>query len=218
MSNIYGATSLLGGGSGALDKIDGTDLLDGDSCEVVTSLGVYHYHLDATSGATESSPYVVSPDSNAGDKRWVLVNPFSMKNKIYLTGDVTNNNASADTLEDVTGLSFAVVSGTIYRFHTVILVTSAAGTNGSRWLMNGPTTTILAYTIRYPKTYNTIEFFNTTDYTNPLTSYTDIQTPGIVEITGIVKPSANGTMQVRFASEGSSTATTAKEGSMIEYW
>ncbi len=73
MSNFYGATSLIGGTSGALDKIDGANLASGDGALVITSTGGYIHYLDAASGATESSPNIISPDSNAGNKRWILV-------------------------------------------------------------------------------------------------------------------------------------------------
>jgi len=71
----FGAVALTGGSDGALDTIDGTDLIDGDFAIVVDATNdiVYHYTLNATSAAAESSPDVISPDSNAGDKRWILV-------------------------------------------------------------------------------------------------------------------------------------------------
>ena len=73
MSKFYGATSLIGGGSGALDAIDGAALVDGDGVVVIIDGLSYFYHLDATSGAGESSPRIISPDANAGTKRWLLV-------------------------------------------------------------------------------------------------------------------------------------------------
>lgn len=73
MSGFYWASSLTGGGTGALDKIDGSDLADGDKAVVsITDTGMYCYNLNASSGETESSPNVISPDSNAGTKRWEL--------------------------------------------------------------------------------------------------------------------------------------------------
>lgn len=76
MSKGYGATSLIGGGVGALDAIPIADLSDGDACTVYTSSGAYHYHLNATSGAAENSPYVIKPDDvGAGDQRWILLTP-----------------------------------------------------------------------------------------------------------------------------------------------
>jgi len=73
MGNIYPVLSaLIGGAAGALDKIDGATLADGDAAIVILASGVYHYHLNATSGEDESSPDIISPDDNAGDKRWIL--------------------------------------------------------------------------------------------------------------------------------------------------
>jgi hypothetical protein len=71
--NFYPFTALIGGGAGALDKEDGAGLADGDGAMVITDAGVYWYHLNATSAATENSPFRISPDANAGNKRWHLV-------------------------------------------------------------------------------------------------------------------------------------------------
>lgn len=70
---LYWATSLTGGGTGALDIIvDGADLADLDGAVVITASNIYTYSLDADSGLAESSPDIISPDANAGDKRWIL--------------------------------------------------------------------------------------------------------------------------------------------------
>lgn len=76
MANFYGATSLIGGGSGALDAIDGAGLADGDGALTITDGVSYPYHLNATSGEDESSPDIIAPDANPGDKRWELVYNF----------------------------------------------------------------------------------------------------------------------------------------------
>ena len=75
LAKVYtrGATALTGGATGALDSYDGTDLQDGDTARVVTSTSIYDFILDDDSAATESAPEVISPDSNAGDKRWIKV-------------------------------------------------------------------------------------------------------------------------------------------------
>ena len=69
----YFATSLTGGSVGALDEIDGSELNDTDAAFVITASQYYIYVLDADSAAAGSSPATISPDSNAGDKRWVRV-------------------------------------------------------------------------------------------------------------------------------------------------
>lgn len=69
---VYVATSLTGGGAGALDAIGGAALLDGDIALVIYSGKLYVYILDADSAAAESSPDIIAPDTGAGDKRWLL--------------------------------------------------------------------------------------------------------------------------------------------------
>jgi len=68
----YFRTSLTGGTDFCLDNIDGSRLNNGDTAIVVASGISYEYWLNASSGAAESSPTVISPDTNAGNKRWIL--------------------------------------------------------------------------------------------------------------------------------------------------
>lgn len=70
--NGYKFTALTGGGAGALDAQDGAGLGEGDIAIVMVSGTLYLYQLSASSGATESSPDVIAPDTNAGTKRWLI--------------------------------------------------------------------------------------------------------------------------------------------------
>ena len=72
MANFYGATSLIGSGTGAVDAIASAGLATGDACYTITSAGVYVHRYDSTSSATESSPDVIAPDDVGGNGRWVL--------------------------------------------------------------------------------------------------------------------------------------------------
>ena len=60
-NNFYGALALTGGGTGALDKINGSLLGDGDGALVIdaTNDNAYLYTLNSSSGAAESSPDVM---------------------------------------------------------------------------------------------------------------------------------------------------------------
>lgn len=69
---VYKKSVLTGGAAGALDSIDGTALLDGDMGFVNASGILYTYILDDDLGGAESSPRIITPDTNAGNKRWVL--------------------------------------------------------------------------------------------------------------------------------------------------
>jgi len=65
-------TLLTGGTAAALDSIDGATLLDGDRAFVAVSGVLYYYVLDDDSGAAEASPNIIAPDTNPGNKRWIL--------------------------------------------------------------------------------------------------------------------------------------------------
>jgi hypothetical protein len=136
-----------------------------------------------------------------------------------LSADVVNNNGTANSIADVTGLSFPVVAGNRYRFRFVIDYTSAATATGSRWSINGPAATRLAYTSRYSLTATSWTFNSAVAYDIPAASNaTSAATTGnIAVIEGIIAPSANGDVIARFASEVASSAITAKAGSFVEF-
>jgi hypothetical protein len=139
---------------------------------------------------------------------------------VTLASDIVNNNATANTLADVTGLSFPVTAGVNYNFHALIYYTSASVNTGSRWSVNGPAATLLAYTSQYSLTATTVTNNNVAAYDNPaLANATSASTTGnITIIDGIIRPSASGTLIVRFASEIGGSAITAKAGSTITWW
>jgi len=118
MSNFYGATSLTGGGSGALDKIDGAALAAGDGAIVITTTGMLAYTLDAASGAAESSPGIISPDTNAGTKRWILANKA--------IGELSAEGNATETTISVTDTDYQV---TIFDTNVVDVNTTPDHTN-----------------------------------------------------------------------------------------
>jgi hypothetical protein len=103
MANLVfmGKTGLIGGEATKLDSIDGATLTDNDAAFVNVSNVQYIYRLDADSGAAESSPDIIAPVTNPGDKRWILQGLNGMGSSsfsAYLTAD----------LDDCTGDSTAV--------------------------------------------------------------------------------------------------------------
>lgn len=137
-----------------------------------------------------------------------------------LAADVTNNNAVANTIQDVTGLSFPVVSGLRYWFRFVIDYTAAAGTTGSRWSITGPTTTRLAYRSSYSLTTTTETLnsgLNAYDLPAAANATSPSTTGNTAIIEGHIQPSADGTVIARFASEVASSAIVAKRGSLVQY-
>lgn len=140
-------------------------------------------------------------------------------NTVVLTDDVANAEAVANTLADVTGLSFDVVADETYWFKFVIPYTSAATTTGSRWTINGPAApTMLNYTSRYTITATTITTNFATAYQIPAASNSDSLTAGnVAVIEGIITPSVDGTVIAQFASEVTVSAVTAKAGALLQW-
>lgn len=137
-----------------------------------------------------------------------------------LASDVINNNATANTIQDVTGLSFPVVNGKTYWFQFQIQYTSAATTTGSRWSINGPATTRINYMSEYSLTATTTtRNAQFTAYDLPSASNASSATTGsnwaIIE--GMITVSADGNVIARFASEVASSAITALAGSVVYY-
>ena len=89
-NQFFGATSLTGGGDGALDTINGSALSDDDKAFVSTAGAFYTYNLEVDDGGSESSPTKIAPDDNAGDKIWELA------------GVAYNGNAATFTSADLT--------------------------------------------------------------------------------------------------------------------
>jgi hypothetical protein len=169
--------------------------------------------LITTPGGSGASIYNISIDFCEED----TVAAFN--NIKVLAADVVNNNAVANTIADVTGLSFAVVAGATYKFRFVIKYDSAATTTGSRWSINGPAApTALHYTSHYTITATTETTNSATAYDIPAASnLSSLTTGNIAIIEGFITPSVNGTVIARFASEVSSSAITARAGSTVEW-
>jgi len=134
-----------------------------------------------------------------------------------LGSDVANSTTS---LADATGLSFSATSGTTYRFHAQIIYSAAASSTGSVWSMNAPATTLLGFTCQYALTTATSTITYSSVVNTPTTAnVSSANSAGnMAIIDGILTPSANGTVIVRFASEVAASAITAKAGSTIEWW
>jgi len=95
IKQIYHCVNLTGGvDSTYLDYTDGNSLSDKDRAFVINASTFYLYELNATSGAAESSPNIIAPDTNAGTKRWILITSYSLTS---VTTSVTAADNDADT-------------------------------------------------------------------------------------------------------------------------
>lgn len=174
-----------------------------------------HYHEAAGFWISDAFGRVKTNINNNGSG--AAINALNL---VVLASDVTNNNATANTIADVTGLSFSVTAGETYHFEFFIPYTSAATTTGSRWSVKGPgSPTLLNYTSQYTLTATSMTTNYATAYDIPAASNATSLTAGNVAwIAGIIKPSANGTVIARFASEVASSAITAKAGALLKWY
>lgn len=133
-----------------------------------------------------------------------------------ITATADTANSAADTLANVAGLTFAVEAGDTYWFRAECDYTADATTSGSRWTINGPAVTRLAYRSNYGLT-TTSETVNNglgavqlpaaANATSPAT------TGNVAVVEGFITPSAAGTLAVQFAAEAGTI--TAKAGSRL---
>lgn len=174
-----------------------------------------HYHEAAGFWISDAFGRVKTNINNNGSG--AAINALNL---VVLASDVTNNNATANTIADVTGLSFSVTAGETYHFEFFIPYTSAATTTGSRWSVKGPgSPTLLNYTSQYTLTATSMTTNYATAYDIPAASNATSLTAGnVARIAGIIKPSANGTVIARFASEVASSAITAKAGALLKWY
>jgi hypothetical protein len=140
--NIYWSkTGLTGGAATDLDSIDGTGLQDGEIAHVWISNVLYIYLLDVDSGAAESSPAIIAPDTNAGDKRWILQSYYSGSGTLY-TDHIAESTAAHGV--EIDGLTikdsgFAIGSdadGDMYYRASSALARLAKGTANYKLFMN----------------------------------------------------------------------------------
>ena len=131
------------------------------------------------------------------------------------------STSSVTSLVDIPNLSFNVTAGITYRFYATIPFTSSNQTNGSRWTINGPATSFLSYTSRYTFSSNseTYNYSNTYNFPNSANNNSNAAGGNLAIIQGMITPSVNGTVTVRFASElAAPDNITVKKGATLEYW
>jgi hypothetical protein len=150
-----------------------------------------------------------------------VVAAVNAMNLVALTADVTNNNVTANTIANITGLSFAVTAGQSYWWRASIAYTAAATATGSRFSVTGPgSPTFLAYKSEYSLTTTTntvnegLSAYDLPAASNATSAATAANT-AIIE--GVIRPSADGNVVMRFASEVGGSAITAKAGSLLQW-
>jgi hypothetical protein len=158
-------------------------------------------------------------DPVTGDPEESAVLPTMIPVFRAITSDVVNNHATANTIADITGLSFPVEAGAVYQFEFTIPYNAAASGTGARFCINGPASpTLLATTAHWPLTSTTEQTANHSAYDLPSgCGANSLATGNVATIKGIIKPSASGNVIARFASEVANSAITVKAGACVSY-
>jgi hypothetical protein len=142
----------------------------------------------------------ISITNNADD---ITINATSVgiPRLVRLSSDVSTA-VTSPAFVDATGLSFSVSSGKVYHFKFLIIWNATTTTKGIGLTLNGPTTTFLTYDVIYPRTTTVGEIHGRNAY-NDATAITASPSVtnnlGIIE--GLIQPSADGTLVVRFQTE-----------------
>ena len=128
---IYHLEALTGGSDSTyLDYYDGNSLSDKDRAFAIVSGLLYLYELNATSGAAESSPNVISPDTNAGTKRWILVSAYTLQIAASIADGDTTHAPDGNSVFDALALKAPLASPTFTTQITTPIVYGSAAADG----------------------------------------------------------------------------------------
>jgi hypothetical protein len=125
---------------------------------------------------------------------------------------------TATALTDATGLSFAVVAGTFYRFTFWVVFQSAATTTGIQLSINAPTSDRLWYNVDIPlsATGRVLGNRRAVNVASIGSGVDAINVPLQARIEGHIRPTANGTLIVRYSSEIAASGVIVMAGSTGE--
>lgn len=219
--------------SGIQRFIDSVSLFNGDTVNQIVTVayrasGTDYVLSRVTLGPSERLAYGRNGEwaayNAAGAAKTIITGTMNAvsagRSMVVLASDVTNSNAVANSIADVTGLSFPVVNNSRYWFRFCIAYTAAATTTGARFTINGPAFSELRYGSEYSLTATTrtmnegLAAYDLPAASNASSAATNAN---VAIIEGFVRPSADGALIARFASEVASSAIVARSGSFVEY-
>ena len=121
-------------------------------------------------------------------------------------------------LADVTGLSFSVTAGNFYSFQFWVRFSTAATTTGAQFAINAPANTYLVYRTDTSLTAAAAgaPTFRTARAVNVGTASASVDAANadmLCLISGMVKPTASGTLIVRVGTEVATSGVTVRAGS-----
>lgn len=153
----------------------------------------------------------------------IAVRPSSDQAGTVLLTEAISPAYTSLTPGDVTGLAFAVLSGTVYRMQFGVLFQSASVLAGIALTVTTPSVTILSLSVSIPiaadAAAGALQGWITAS--GDLVTGASVQATGtdyLAEINGVIRPSADGTVQVQAATSLALTGVTVRAGSYGMYW
>lgn len=107
------------------------------------------------------------------------------------------------------GLLATLAANSTYKFEFVGVYSVASVAVGTLWTIEGPSPSILAYRSEWALTSSSNSVYQYASYDLPLSANASSSSilGNTVKIEGIIKPTANGVLQMKFASGGVSDVT-----------
>jgi hypothetical protein len=176
----------------------------------------------ATTAARDTLlPFVEDPGGTPLTKK-ITKEDMGIPRSVHLTSDV--GPRAVTTMADVTNLLLPVVNGYYYWFKFIVLVRSAATTTGLKLSVTIPTVTVFSAIADTPTSAadGTDSIFQgritSSDDAVIGTGVPSNSEDHMASIEGIIVPSADGNIQVRYASEVDTSNVTIKAGSSGLLW
>ena len=124
------------------------------------------------------------------------------------------STSSISCCVDATGLSFSVSSGKVYHFKFLVRWDTTITTRGIGLTLNGPATTFLNYDVIYPTSQTSGVIHSNNAYNLDIATGTSTAFTNLAIIEGLIQPSADGTLIVRFQADNAASPVTIRANSV----
>jgi hypothetical protein len=140
---------------------------------------------------------------------------------VVLTSDVINNNATGNTYEDITGLSFTASTTGTYWVRLMALTSVVVNNRLGAYAFNGPTASLITLA-GYVMNSNVSILQNVINaYNSPATALSTsspASSRNVYTLEGFLTLTATGTVQARHSCSTSSGALTTMAGTTLQYY